>query len=196
MGNIAQSLDEIQDPTDDIQNFMLTQLATLRVDVLKYQVLFEDCQKAQQSSDQLSQQLATLKEKHTEQEQSLQRFREEAKGLGNRNSLLKSKLETRKAEAGNHGADPAQLQQETDSLRSQVEQAKKDSREARTTLSDVQNRFQAQLNELTAAKVSKFIRNAGETHLNHLGRTAGERYHASGRNPQVPTRRQQKRRST
>ena len=156
MGNITQSMEEIQDPTDGIQSYMHNQLATLRADVLKYQELLEDYRKTQLSSAQLDQQHETLKEKHTKQEESLQRCQEQVKDLETKYSLLESELETWKDKACNHGTDPAQFEQQADSLRSQIEQTKEDLQEARTALSHVQTRFEDQAKELVTTKVRKF----------------------------------------
>ncbi|KAF9729583.1 hypothetical protein PMIN01_12447 [Paraphaeosphaeria minitans] len=154
MGNIVQSMETIQDPTEGIQSYIRSQLGTLRADVLKYEEALQNCRKAEQSNDSLHQQLETLEEKCSKLEESLRSSQKDEKQVRAQYSHLKSELETWMDKACNHNTDPTQAEQETQNLRTQVESAKEDSREAQTELGRLQQRFTDQAKELATTKVT------------------------------------------
>jgi chromosome segregation ATPase len=153
MSLITQTVEKIQDPTEDIQSYLRNQLSTLRADVLRYEEVSEDRQKTQQWNEQLHQQLETQKEQCAMLHESIRNSQQEAADVKAQYSSLQSELENWKGKSCNHDADPSEADKERDNLRKQLEKAKEDLREELTELGRVQQRLESQAEELTITKV-------------------------------------------
>ncbi|KAL1610647.1 hypothetical protein SLS60_002317 [Paraconiothyrium brasiliense] len=154
MNNISRSVESIRSPNEDIRAYFQDQLSTLRVDILRYEDVSEECRKTQQLKEHFFQQSEMQKKQCEKLEETMRISRQQEADVKARCSFLESELETWKEKSYEHDSESVQTEQEAEKLRKQLEKAREDLREEKTELGRVQQRLEDQAEELSTIKAT------------------------------------------
>ena len=159
LGILSHSVDAKGFASKDVENYIRDQLQNLRIEILKYNEVSIECQKARQTNDHLTKQLQAQKEHHEKLDARVKSLLQNEVTLKSRSSQLEMELNTLKNMSCDRDSEPSVLEQEAVALRSQLRKAEEDLQVAIDNLNKVEKVRGKEESEAAGWKVRLYLPN-------------------------------------
>lgn len=116
-------MEEKEFPSEDLQGYIRNQLQNLRAEILKYDEVSAEYQKARHTNDHLEKQLEAQKEAHGKLDERVGSLLQSEADLKSRSTEMEIELNALRDMTRNHDVDPPDVQRKVYALRDQLRKA-------------------------------------------------------------------------
>jgi chromosome segregation ATPase len=159
LGVLSRSVDAKDFASKDVENYIRDQLQNLRTEILKYDEVSIEYEKARQTNDHLTKQLQAQKEHHEKLDGRVKSLLHSEITLKSRSSQLEMELNTLKNISCDRNSEPSVLEREAVALRSQLRKAEEDLQVAVDKLNKVEEVRGKEESEAAGWKVRLYLPN-------------------------------------